>query len=154
VSSPDRHHARTVPVAVRYDDLGPAGHVINAATVRIIEVARRTFLGRPSTPGASGGLFDHLPDHVHHVVRRQDVEYAAELGYQVTPFLVTMWVTGVGTTSVRLHSEIRDQADRPPGASAETVIVLCDGGTGLPWPIPAEIAGRFVAGVAGVAAAD
>ena len=46
---------------------------------RIIEEARRTFLGRPETPGATGGLLDLVPAHVRHFVRRQDVEYLGGL---------------------------------------------------------------------------
>ncbi|WP_418060653.1 acyl-CoA thioesterase [Pimelobacter simplex] len=133
----------TVPVPVRYDDLGPAGHVNNVAAVRIIEEARRTFLGRPLTPGAAGGLLDHVPGSVRHLVRRQDVEYADELWYQSAPLVVTMWVSAVGTTSFRIRSEIRASLDTGPAVTAESVMVLVDRETGRPWPIPRDVADRL-----------
>lgn len=144
-AEPGSAAVRSVPVAVRYDDLGPAGHVNNVASVRIIEEARRTFLGRPETPGATGGLLDLVPAHVRHFVRRQDVEYLDELWYQETPFVVAMRVTSVGTTSFRLRSEICVSATAEPAVVAETVLVLADRETGTTWPIPGEVADLFLA---------
>lgn len=148
MSSPETDLDRrvSVPVAVRYDDLGPAGHVNNVASVRIIEEARRTFLGRPATPGAPGGILDHVPASVRHFVRRQDVEYAGELWFQAEPFVVTMHVTTVGTTSFRIRSEIRTSADAEPAVVAETVMVLADAETRRPWPIPREVADLLLTG--------
>ncbi|MFC4784015.1 acyl-CoA thioesterase [Nocardioides sp. MAHUQ-72] len=137
--------ATTVAVAVRYDDLGASGHVNNVAAVRIIEEARRTFLGRPATPGAAGGVLDLVPEHVRHFVRRQDVEYRAELWYQAAPFLVAMEVIAVGRTSVRMRSEIRTSATTRPAVVAETVLVLADSSTGRTWPIPPDTAELLVA---------
>jgi acyl-CoA thioester hydrolase len=135
-----------VPVAVRYDDLGPAGHVNNVASVRIIEEARRTFLGRPATPGAAGGILDHVPTSVRHFVRRQDIEYDGELWYQSAPFIVSVQVTTVGTSSFRVRSEIRASATAVPAVTAVTVMVLADAETRRPWPIPADIADLLLAG--------
>lgn len=145
VSSPE---VRSVSVAVRYDDLGPAGHVNNVASVRIIEEARRTFLGRPVTPGVTGvdpGILDHVPEGVRHLVRRQDIEYREELWYQAEPLVVDLWVSAVGTTSFRIRSEVRASRAAAPAVTAETVMVLADRETGRPWPIPARIAERLLA---------
>lgn len=148
MSSPEIHLGiRSVLISVRFDDLGPAGHVNNVASVRIIEEGRRTFLGRPATHGAAGGLLDYVPADVRHFVRRQDVEYLGELWYQADPFVVTMQVTAVGTTSFRLRSEIRSSAAADPAVTAETVLVLADQATSTPWPIPSEIADLLLAGV-------
>lgn len=149
MSSPETTAARvtSVPVAVRYDDLGPAGHVNNVASVRIIEEARRTFLGRPTTPGAAGGILDHVPADVRHFVRRQVIEYDGELWYQDQPFLVTMHVTTVGTTSFRVRSEIRSSTSAEPAVTAETVMVLAEAESRRPWPIPGEVAERLLAGL-------
>lgn len=135
-----------VPVAVRYDDLGPAGHVNNVASVRIVEEARRTFLGRPATRGAAGGILDHVPASVRHFVRRQDVEYVDELWYQADPFVVCMRVSSVGTTSFRIRSEIRSSPAAEPAVVAETVVVLADSESRRPWPIPPEVADLLLAG--------
>lgn len=153
VSSPELSRVRSVPVAVRYDDLGPAGHVNNVASVRIIEEARRTFLGLPVTPGATGvdaGILDHVPASVRHLVRRQDIEYHDELWYQGDPFVVDLWVSTVGTTSFRIQCEVRVSRQAEPAVTAETVMVLADRETGRPWPIPAEIADRLLAGALAV----
>lgn len=148
MSSPDLDTASTtsVAMAVRFDDLGPAGHVNNVASVRIIEEARRTFLGRPTTPHAAGGILDHVPTSVRHFVRRQDIEYAGELWYQTAPFVVTMRVTAVGTTSFRIRSEVRSSASAEPAVTAETVMVLADDETRRPWPIPREVADLLLTG--------
>lgn len=146
MSSPE---VRSVPVAARYDDLGPAGHVNNAASVRIIEEARRTFLGRPVTPGATGidaGILGHVPTSVRHLVRRQDIAYHDELWYQADPFVVDLWVSTVGTTSFRIRCEVRASRSASPAVTAETVMVLADTETGKPWPIPPEVADLLLAG--------
>ncbi|MFE5702249.1 acyl-CoA thioesterase [Rhodococcus koreensis] len=133
----------SVAVAVRYDDLGPAGHVNNVASMRIIEEARRTFLGRPPTPHATGGLLDLVPSHIRHLVRRHDIEYCDELWYRTDPYLVDVWVSAVGKTSFRVRSAIRTAADAEPAVTAESVIVLVDAETGTPWSIPGELGERF-----------
>ncbi|MFF0281067.1 acyl-CoA thioesterase [Rhodococcus aetherivorans] len=149
MSSPELAAVRgtSVPVAVRYDDLGSTGHVDNVASMRIIEEARHTFLGHPVTPRAPGGLLDLVPSHIQHLVHRQDIEYRDELWYQAEPFLVDVWVSAVGTTSFRLGSAIRTSADAEPAVTAEAVIVLVDLETGKPWPIPCEIGGQFTGSV-------
>lgn len=125
----------SLPVAVRYDDLGPAGHVNNVASLRIVEEARRTFLGRPATPHAPGGLLDVLPDHVRHLIRHQQVDYRAELWWQAEPFVVDIWVGAVGTTSFRLHSAIRTSPSADPAVVVEAVVVLVDEEARRPWPV-------------------
>lgn len=136
----------SVPIAIRYDDLGPAQHVNNVAAVRIIEEARRTFLGRPKAPGSGPGILDHVPPHVRHLIRRQDVEYSAELWIQPEPLIVTMKVVAVGRTSFRLRSEIRAHARAEPAVIAETVLVLADATTGATWPIPADVSELLLTG--------
>ncbi|WP_344044397.1 acyl-CoA thioesterase [Nocardioides panacihumi] len=145
MSSAEPGPERSFPVSVRYDDLGPAGHVNNVASLRIIEEARRTFLGRPATPGAARGILDHVPTHVRHLVRRQEIEYCGELWFQAAPFVVTMQVTAVGRTSFRLRSGIRTSATAEPAVIAETVMVLADRTAGETWPIPRCVADLLLA---------
>ncbi|MFE5641532.1 acyl-CoA thioesterase [Rhodococcus sp. NPDC056516] len=130
-------------VAVRYDDLGPEGHINNVASVRIIEEARRTYLGRPVTLHAARGLLEPLPTTVRHLVRKQEFEYHQELWYQATPLFVDVWVSAVGTTSFRVHSAIRTCTAADPAVTAEAVIVLVDEETRKPWPIPDEFRPRL-----------
>jgi acyl-CoA thioester hydrolase len=144
MSSTEFYGVRTLSVSVRYDDLGPEGHVNNVASVRIVEEARRAYLGRPVTlHSTAGGLLDSLPKNVRHMVRKQDFDYRRELWYQASPLLVDFWVSDIGTTSFRLCSSIRTCAAADPAVVAEAVIVLVSEETRKPWPMPDEFRHRL-----------
>lgn len=113
-----------VELPVRYRDIDSLGHVNNAVYVTYLEQARveyvqDVFAAGPLDPG-------FLVAHVS-----VDYERPIELDDRV---VVALGVTDIGTASVTMGYEIR--ADGNLAATAETVVVAVDDGTGEPTPIP------------------
>lgn len=113
-----------VELPVRYRDIDSLGHVNNAVYLTYLEQARveyvRDVFGTESPD--SGFVVVHVS---------VDYERPIELDDRV---VVALGVTGIGTASVTMDYEIR--ADGNLAATAETVIVAVDDGTGEPAPIP------------------
>jgi acyl-CoA thioesterase FadM len=114
--------------------------VNNVASLRIIEESRRAVFGRPAVPGCSDpGLLTSLDGHIRHVVRRQVLEYRAEMWLSSGPLTVRHRVAGIGTTSFVLTSEIYPDRSSDVAVRAEAIMVLIDAGTRRPLPLPPEL---------------
>ncbi|MGW6455548.1 acyl-CoA thioesterase [Streptomyces sp. NPDC055078] len=123
-----RSIGRRIDVALRQSDLGPVGHVSNVSVVRIIDEARRPFLGRPVIPGVEkpDGILAGAPAHVVAFLRRQDVEFADELWYRQEPLAIRLWISTVGRTSFTLALTISQEDGAAPAIRAEARMVLVD----------------------------
>jgi acyl-CoA thioester hydrolase len=113
-----------VELPVRYRDIDSLGHVNNAVYVTYLEQARVEYIREVfATTALDPGFV------VAHV--GVDYERPIELDDRV---VVALGVSDVGTASVTMDYEIR--ADGDIAATAETVIVAVDDGTGEPTDIP------------------
>lgn len=122
-------------IQVRLRDLNVGGHVDNVEVARVISEARILFVRFADLGDGPTGLFGAMPAGIGELVAAQAVEYRSEMFFSpFEPYLVRMWVSGIGGTSFRLSTEIRTNPDGPPAAVAETVQVLRDR-DGKGWPI-------------------
>jgi acyl-CoA thioester hydrolase len=85
---------------VRFSDVDVYGHVNNVKYFEYYQEARLAFL--MSLGRAEGEQGFSL------VVARLDVDYKRPILFRPTPYTVWSWVTGIGTSSFRIASEIRD----------------------------------------------
>ncbi|MDN5760568.1 MAG: thioesterase family protein [Tomitella sp.] len=142
----ETHAPVTVRVALRQEDLSPAGHIGNAAVVQLIEEARNRLFrfGGEDRSGTSGpALLGPVGEQRTVLVAQQTVEYAAEMFYGPDPMLVGFWVGHIGGSSFTLDTEIRAAADAEPLVRAEAVVVLVDTATSRPAPIDAHLREHF-----------
>ncbi|QYJ03662.1 thioesterase family protein [Nocardioides panacisoli] len=127
-------------IQARLRDVNLGGHVDNVEAIRVLDEARLLFLRFAEVAGSGTGLLGRLPDGVVELVGSQRVDYHAEMRFvPFQPFLVRMWVSHVGRTSVTVSSELRVGEDHPPAVVSETAIVLWDAGTNESWPISEEV---------------
>ncbi|SFU11663.1 thioesterase family protein [Arthrobacter sp. ov118] len=127
---------RSITVELRFDDVNSAGHLGNAALVRVLDEARIRFLGQP-LPGLGGhadGLLEILDGTVGKVIGQQTIEYRRELEYSRAPLVATLWITHIGTSSFSLAAAISDTGPAP-AVLAEATYILTDRSSGRPWPI-------------------
>lgn len=112
------------PMAVRYRDLDPFGHVNNAVYVTYLEHARVDY---------AEAVLDLSADDLSMVVAHLDIDYkhSVTLGDDVT---VALGVTNVGNSSFEMQYEIR--SDGETAATARSTQVAIDTGTGKPTPVP------------------
>lgn len=112
----------------------------NVASLRIVEESRRAVLGRPAAAGLNGaGLLTSLDDSLQHVVRRQLLEYNAELWFAAAPLTVRHRVAGVGTTSFVLSSGVYAPMSGTAAVRAEATIVLIDAEARTARPLPDDL---------------
>ncbi|RMF85920.1 MAG: acyl-CoA thioesterase [Nitrospirae bacterium] len=126
----------SVPVAVRWRDLDPLGHVNNAVYVTYLEVAR-TALWRERLGGRDAR-------DIPFVVARVEIDYRREVGMGAR-VEVGVRTERIGRTSFTLAYRI--EADGETAAEARSVQV-CVGRDGRPVPVPAELRAAL-AGLAG-----
>ena len=121
-----------VPVALRWSDLDPYGHVNNVALLTLLEEARVAafWAGGPSPlptavldagPGATTST----------VIVRQEVEYLRPLLYQRSPVVVRLWVGALAAASLDVYYEVVC-ADGRVVTRAVTTVALVDAATGSP----------------------
>ncbi len=128
-------------IQVRLRDLNAGGHVDNVEIARVISEARILFLRFADVgTGARTGLLGAMPQGVSELVASQTVEYRNEMFFSpFEPYLVRMWISRIGRTSLSFSTEIRTNPDGPPAAVAETAQALRDSATGTGWPINDDV---------------
>ncbi|WP_152360435.1 acyl-CoA thioesterase [Microlunatus speluncae] len=99
-------------VRVRWSDLDSYGHVNNVRYYDYVQEARVEFVA-DLIGGDDGGQW---------VVVRQDLDYLKPVDFAIEPYLVETVVTKIGTRSVSLAAELRDDAGTRY-ATARTVLV-------------------------------
>lgn len=111
-------------VSVRFQDLDIAGHVNNAVYVTYLEEARVDYLA---------DVLDVGGDELSAVVARLEIDYRRPIR-DLDDVTVAVRTLEPGTSSVPMEYEIR--AGNAVVASAETVMVTVDDGTGETRPVP------------------
>lgn len=119
------------PMRVRWSDLDAYGHVNNATFYDYMQEARTGLL--MSISDASFGK----AKQVMWMVVRQDVDYVTQLSFRHEPYDCLTVVAKVGTTSMTLACEMRDE-NNTVYAACRTVLV-CTDMTGRPIPLPENV---------------
>jgi acyl-CoA thioester hydrolase len=133
---------------VRVSDLGPSGHVNNAAFVRLLDEARSRLLG-DGPQGARrhrGGILDALGGSARLVIGQHVVEYRREVRPPVRSLRVRMWIPVLGSSSLALAAAVYEDGHDDPVVVAESSAVLLASDTGRPWPMDErirEVFGRY-----------
>jgi acyl-CoA thioester hydrolase len=112
---------------VRFSDVDVYGHVNNVKYFEYYQEARIDFLHELREPGQL---------HLATVLARIDVDYRRPILFRPEPYVVATWVSGIGTSSYGLDSEIRDGDTVLSRASA--VLVAFDLATQRSRPLTAE----------------
>lgn len=114
-------------VEIRWRDLDGFGHVNNSTYLTYLEEARDQY------------LTDLLGEAVHRVViRRIEIDYLYGLTQEDDYVDVSVQLTGVGTSSLRLAEEIVSVAGGRVAATAVSVMVHTDASRAASAPWPAE----------------
>lgn len=114
-------------VEIRWRDLDGFGHVNNSTYLTYLEEARDQYLT---------GL---LGDAVHRVVlRRLEIDYMSGLTQEDDHVDVSVRLTGIGTSSLRMDEEIVSVRDGRVAATAASVMVHTDASRTASAPWPAE----------------
>lgn len=121
------------PVAVRFRDLDPMGHVHHSLPIVYVEEARAAFwreiAGRP-------GLAE-----IDYVLGEITVRYHRRIPFPAQ-LDVRLWVAGIGRSSITMEFEVCD----PGGnryASGRTVLVMYDYQRHASMPVPTELRERI-----------
>ncbi|NYE35450.1 acyl-CoA thioester hydrolase [Nocardioides cavernae] len=129
----------TTRIQARYRDINLAGHVDNVEAVRVLDEARYEFLRfapLPGLPPGESGLLHAVDDGVSELVASQAIEYHAEMRFvPYQPFLATLWVTRIGSTSFDVGAEVRVDPDGAPAVAWTCVNVLWDHGAQAAWQL-------------------
>lgn len=127
----------TTEIQARFRDINLAGHVDNVEAMRVLDEARlefTRFARLPGLPEGRTGLLQARPDHVSDLVASQSVEYHAEMRFvPYQPFLVTLWVSRIGSSSFTSCAELRVETGGAPAVLWESVNVLFDTEAQKPW---------------------
>ncbi|HET7216888.1 MAG TPA: thioesterase family protein [Vicinamibacterales bacterium] len=123
-------------IEVRFRDCDPLGHVNNAAYLTYLEQARLFYWKSLWGFGVDQAL--HSPGVI---LARAEIDYRLPAHYGQT-LEVRIDLAAVGKTSFTYDYEVVDEGARVV-ASARTVQVMYDYGTGRPVPIPAEIRAKM-----------
>lgn len=118
-------------VEIRWRDLDGFGHVNNSTYLTYLEEARDQY------------LTELLGEAVHRaVLRRLEIDYLSGLTQEDDHVDVSVRLTGVGTSSLRMDEEIVSVADGRVAATAASVMVHTDAGrtASAPWPADARAA--------------
>ncbi|WP_232677411.1 thioesterase family protein [Nocardioides sp. R-C-SC26] len=125
-------------IQARFRDINLGGHVDNIEAMRIIDEARIQFFRfapLPHQPVRTGLLCD-MPSGVAELVGGQRVDYHAEMRFApFQPFLVRLWVSGIGRTSFSVSTEMRVAPDHEPALIADTTLVFWDAEAQASWEI-------------------
>jgi acyl-CoA thioester hydrolase len=125
----------STPIAVRFRDCDPMGHVNNAVYLTYLEIARFAYWN-----DVAGG---RTYGNVSYIMARVEIDYKASAKTGDT-LNVHVAVTGFGRTSFAFAYEIVDQDGRLI-ATARTVQVMYDYALNQPVPVIAEIKGHIAA---------
>lgn len=120
------HHA----LQVRFSDVDAYGHVNNVEYFTFFQEARIVYMTR-LWKGVSEGTRE-----VPMVLAQIDVDYRLPILFRPEPYDVHSWVSGVGTSSFVIESEIRDGETLL--SRARVVMVTFDPATQKAAPAPAE----------------
>lgn len=118
-------------VEIRWRDLDGFGHVNNSTYLTYLEEARDQYLS------------ELLGEAVHRaVLRRLEIDYVSALTQADDHVDVSVKVTGLGRSSLRMDEEIVSVADGRVAATAASVMVHTDVGrtASAPWPPEARAA--------------
>jgi acyl-CoA thioester hydrolase len=118
-------------VEIRWRDLDGFGHVNNSTYLTYLEEARDQY------------LTELLGEAVHRaVLRRLEIDYRSGLTQEDDYVDVSVRLTGVGTSSLRMDEEIVSVADGRVAATAASVMVHTDASrtASAPWPDAARAA--------------
>ncbi len=103
------------PVQLRWSDPDMLGHVNHARALSLVEDARVAMTSEPALEGASRDF----------ILARLEVDYLRQLYYRPhEPVTVESWVTRLGTKSVTLQQDLRQ--DGHVALSAVAVLVAFD----------------------------
>ncbi|UFN42617.1 acyl-CoA thioesterase [Nocardioides okcheonensis] len=129
----------TTEIQARFRDINLAGHVDNVEAVRVLDEARYEFLRfarLPGLPDGATGLLHGVDAGVSELVASQTIEYHAEMRFvPYQPFLASLWVSRVGSSSFTVSAELRVEAGGRPAAVWECVNVLWDHHAASAWTI-------------------
>ena len=130
-----------VSIKVRWSDLDSYGHVNNAMVFDYVQQARITAttgwdpaMARVGTQGS---------DRMWLVVR-QDVDYVAQIGHRIEPYVARVAPVKLGGTSITLATELIDPDSDEVLVRARTVLVSSDM-SGRPVDLGAETRSRLAA---------
>jgi acyl-CoA thioester hydrolase len=112
---------------LRFSDIDMLGHVNNVAYAALIETARLAYMRQ--------GLGVPLPKGHLMVMVRIEIDYRAELHWPATVQIGSR-LTRIGTTSIGIANGVFKA--ELCAASSVTTLVLIDGSTRRPAPIPNE----------------
>ena len=112
---------------IRYADLDRQGHVNTAVFATYSEIGRVAFLYRPDKPLA--------PQGASFVIARIEIDFLAELLWPGTVDIGTA-VSRIGRSSFSLTQGLFNEGR--PVAAVQGVLVLMDGRTRRPMPLPPE----------------
>ena len=105
------------PVQLRWSDPDSLGHVNHARALSLIEDARATLTSGSVVEGGAGGF----------ILARLEVDYLRQLYYRAhEPVQVESWATRLGTKSVTVRQELRQDAH--VAIAAVVVLVAFDFG--------------------------
>lgn len=129
----------TTEIQARYRDINLAGHVDNVEAVRVLDEARHEFFRfapLSGLPAGRTGLLHGLDDGVSELVASQCIEYHAEMRFvPYQPFLATLWITRIGSSSFTVGAEMRVESGGAPAVAWECVNVLWDHRALASWRI-------------------
>lgn len=117
---------------VRWSDADSYGHINNSMAYEYIQQARimATTQWDPAMTRAGERGARH-----NWLVARQDVDYLAQLGHSLEPYVVRTAPTRIGTTSLTLAAEIADPATGELYIRGRTILVCADADF-RPTPLP------------------
>lgn len=117
------------PLKVRFSDIDLGGIVNNVKHLEFFQEARIAVLARLMSRAGLSQLVPPL------VIVRQQVEYKRPIRLRPQPYDAWTWSARLGTTSLTLEAEIRDQLDSDQlMARGRFVLVFVDPDTGRPAP--------------------
>ena len=129
----------TTEIQARFRDINLAGHVDNVEAVRVLDEARYEFLRFArlgGLPDGATGLLHGADDGVSELVASQTIEYHSEMRFvPYQPFLASLWVSRIGSSSFTVAAELRVEAGGRPAAVWECVNVLWDHRSQSAWTI-------------------
>lgn len=128
--APDRRHAYTGRIAIRWGDMDALGHLNNATYLTLLEQVRTDWLA--ALPGADDAWTKERGPVVAHAA----VTYKRPIVYPAT-VMIDIWAEEPRRSSLVFYYELRT-ADAPDVlcAAAETTLVWVSYETGRPVSLP------------------
>lgn len=135
----------TCEIPARFRDINLAGHVDNVEAIRVLDEARLEFFRfahLPGLPEGRAGLLHGIDDGVVELVVSQQVNYFAEMRFvPFQPFLVTLWVSRIGTSSFTVNAEVRVEDGGSPAVGYACTTVLWQPTAQSAWPLSDGVRG-------------